>query len=104
MQILSSNDGNELDNKTIIVLHTISEPGETLSRGPWCYPFAKILENNCSCMFYGWFDNSCMGDCFFLFHEYSQMKTDIWVYLEYLFESIILEIAFPQQRVIDVKQ
>lgn len=41
MQILSNSDGNELDRRTMIVLSTISEPGETLSRGAWCYVLTK---------------------------------------------------------------
>lgn len=45
------------------------------------------------------------GKLVFLFHKYSQVKTDAWVYLEYLVESIIWEIVFPQQTgVIDFKK
>lgn len=41
VEILSNNDGDGLDGRTMVVLSAISEPGETLSRGQWCYVLTK---------------------------------------------------------------
>lgn len=66
----------------------------------------KMLENHCS---YICFLDSLRLHLWkmviFLFHKFSCVKTDAWVYLEYLVESVIGEIVFPQQtRDIDVKK
>lgn len=106
MQILSNSDGNGLDRRALMVLSTISEPGETLRRGPWCYVLRKswkmIVAAFCfldSLTIHVW---KPVG---FLFHKYSQVKTGAWVYLEYLVESTIWEIVFPQYtRVIDIQK
>lgn len=66
----------------------------------------KMLENHCSYIcFLGSLRLHLWKTVIFLFHKYSYVKTDAWVYLEYLVESVIWEIAFPQQtRDIDVKK
>lgn len=50
MQILSNNDGNGLDGRAMMVLSTISEPGETLRT--MVLRLDKILENDCSCLLF----------------------------------------------------
>ena len=66
----------------------------------------KMLENDCSYIcFLDSLTIHVWKTVVFLFHKYSRVKTDAWVCLEYLVESIIWEIVFPQQRrVIDVKK
>lgn len=66
----------------------------------------KMLENHCSYIcFLGSLRLHLWKAVIFLFHKYSYVKTDAWVYLEYLVESVIWEIVFPQQtRDIDVKR
>lgn len=58
----------------------------------------KMLENDCSYICFLLDLSRRVESCDFLFHRYSYVKTDAWVYLEYLVESVIWEVVFPPRN------